>query len=241
MNKFQLKVLSKTNNPQLLVWKAMHQDYCEDFIAEKATWLVSQEEQAGHLIIKHLLSAKRGHWGPFEHPQITFAVGYFPHSTMQQLRTHRVGLSFDVQSFRYTGKRILEAANNLRDLEDVFYLRPCGEYTDRQGKKYEYTPAMRKTDLNHCMYAANLYSSHIASGMSEEHARSILPFDVRQHFVLSCNARSLMHILDLRSKRDAQLECQIFSDLLKVQFMAWMPQVSNWYIEKRLSKAQLSP
>ncbi|MEI2419565.1 HNH endonuclease, partial [Arthrospira platensis SPKY2] len=38
-------------------------------------------------------------------------------------------------SYRYTGNQILELAENKKDLEDIFYLRPVGDYTDRQGKK----------------------------------------------------------------------------------------------------------
>ncbi|MFP3422992.1 FAD-dependent thymidylate synthase, partial [Bacillus sp. SIMBA_161] len=49
-------------------------------------------------------------------------------------------------------------------------------------------------------------------GQSEEHARRLLYWDVvRQPFVFSGNARSLMHILDLRSKKDAQLEIRALS------------------------------
>ena len=55
---------------------------------------------------------------------------------MQQARTHRVGVSFDVQSFRYTGKQFVEVIEGKKDIEDVFYLRPVDHYTNRQGKKY---------------------------------------------------------------------------------------------------------
>jgi thymidylate synthase (FAD) len=78
-----------------------------------------------------------------EHAQIVLNVGWFPHSVMQQARTHRVGVSFDVQSMRYTGDRICRAALGELDLEEVFYLRPVGEYSDRKGKKYLYSEAER--------------------------------------------------------------------------------------------------
>jgi thymidylate synthase (FAD) len=176
-----------------------------------------------------------------EHPQITFNVGYFPHSMMQQIRTHRVGFSFDVQSFRYTGQRVIDVVEGKRDLEDVFYLRPVGNYTNRQGKKYFYSQEQRDRDLEWCSEACQLYQQRIAEGLSEEHARSIIPFDARQHFVMSCNARSLMHLLDLRWKRDAQLEAQKLCELLYVHFEEWMPDVAMWYKENRAMKAKLSP
>ncbi|MBE9166648.1 FAD-dependent thymidylate synthase [Pleurocapsales cyanobacterium LEGE 06147] len=240
MDKFRIEVIARTPNPQQVVWAAMHQDYCEDFIGDRGDRF-PEEEKAGELIIRHLLSANRGHFGPLEHPQITLNVGYFPHSMMQQVRTHRVGVSFDVQSFRYTGQRIIDVVEGKRDIEDVFYLRPVGDYSDRQGKRYFYSPEQRNEDLNWCLNACKLYQKRIQEGLAEEHARSLIPFDARQHFVLSCNARSLMHLLDLRWKKDAQLEAQKFCELLYLRFEEWMPAVALWYKENRAQKARLSP
>ena len=104
-----------------------------------------------------VLSGERGHYGPLEHAQIVLNVGWFPHSVMQQARTHRVGVSFDVQSMRYTGERIAKAADGELDLEEVFYLRPIGDYSDRQGKKYNYSEIMRAQDLQLCRQAAERY------------------------------------------------------------------------------------
>ncbi|MGL5876190.1 MAG: FAD-dependent thymidylate synthase, partial [Xenococcaceae cyanobacterium] len=144
-------------------------------------------------------------------------------------------------SFRYTGQRVIDVAEGKKDLEDVFYLRPIAHYVDRQGKKYFYSEEQRNKDLEWCLQACQLYRQRIAEGLSEEHARSIIPFDARQHFVMSCNARSLMHLLDLRWKRDAQLEAQKLCELLYVHFEAWMPAVAEWYKENRAMKARLSP
>ena len=176
-----------------------------------------------------------------EHPQITFNVGYFPHSLMQQIRTHRVGISFDVQSFRYTGQRIIDVVEGKKDIEDVFYLRPVGNYTNRQGKRYFYSEEQRQRDLQWCLDACKLYKEHVDEGMAEEQARSIIPFDARQHFIVSCNARSLMHLLDLRWKKDAQLEAQKLCELIYVHFEEWMPAIALWYRENRAKKAKLAP
>lgn len=240
MDKFRVETLSATPNPQQVIWAAMHQDYSEGFVYDdRATF--PNETKAGELIIKHLLQGNRGHYGPIEHPQIVFNVGYFPHSTMQQLRTHRVGISFDVQSGRYSGQRIIAAASGDRDIEDVFYLRPVGHYTNRQGKRYNYTTAQRSEDLQWCRDACDRYRQRMDEGLSEEHARGLIPFDIRQHFVMSCNARSLMHILDLRAKADAQLEIQQLCDLLMIRFKEWAPELATWYEANRLHKARLSP
>lgn len=176
-----------------------------------------------------------------EHPTITFACGWFPHSTMQQARTHRVGTTFDCQSFRYTGSRIVAVAKGLMNIEDVFYLRPVGDYTDRFGKRYTYTQALRENDRGWCLRAAKRYQENIEAGMAEEHARGIIPFDVRQHFVVSFNIRSLMHFLDLRAKKDAQLEIQQLCELMLPHFESWCPEIYGWYSKNRLGKARLSP
>lgn len=176
-----------------------------------------------------------------EHPQIIFNCGFFPHSVMQQARTHRVGVSFDVQSGRYTSQRILDAAIGKRNIEEVFYLRPVGHYSDRQGKKYFYSPEQRQRDLEWCLEAAKRYQADIEAGMSEEHARGTLPFDYRQHFVVSFNMRSFLHFCDLRNKKDAQLEIQKLCELMWPHFKEWTPAIAEWYEENRLGKARLAP
>jgi thymidylate synthase (FAD) len=179
-----------------------------------------------------------------EHPQITLNVGWFPHSVMQQARTHRVGVSFDVQSMRYTGDRICKAAelNTTEALEEVFYLRPPGQYTDRHGAKYEYTERDRAADLDYCSAAAWRYRELVQSrGFAEEHARGILCFDYRQHFVVSFSLRAFLHFLDLRAKLDAQQEIRDLCELLLPHLRVWTPEFAAWYEKSRLHRARLAP
>lgn len=268
---FRVEVVSKCPNPQQTIFTAMRQDYVEDFaydrfnvhaLSETPAFLTDQktgnqidEEVAGELVVKHLLNGGRGHYGPLEHPQIVLNCGWFPHSTMQQVRTHRVGVSFDCQSFRYTGQRIVEVAkecdlysfddsgdfNLIPVVEQVFYLRPAGAYTDRQGNRYEYAYYERQQDAVWCAKAAMRYRDRIKAGFSEEHARGLIPFDIRQHWVMSANVRSLMHLLDLRWKADAQLEAQWLCDLIWPHFEAWVPSIAEWYQANRAKKARLAP
>jgi thymidylate synthase (FAD) len=144
-------------------------------------------------------------------------------------------------SFRYTGQRIIDVVEGKQDVEDVFYLRPIGNYTNRQGKRYFYSEDQRNEDLEWCKNACQHYKKRIDQGLSEEHARGLIPFDARQHFVLSCNLRSLLHLLDLRWKKDAQLEAQKFCELLYIHLENWSPAVAQWYKENRAKKAKLSP
>ncbi len=243
---FKVKVIAQTPAPQQVIYAAMHQDYSSDFIGDQEEW--PGEKACGEIAVKRLLSSNRGHFGSTEHPQIVLACGYFPHSVMQQARTHRVGISFDCQSFRYTGTRIAEATwgsggyqDNLATIEQLFYLRPVGDYRDRQGKKYSYTEAHRDRDLQYCWDAMWRYAADIQDGFSEEHARGKLLFDYRQHFVVSLNVRSFMHFLDLRSKKDAQIEIQQLCELMWPHFQAWVPEIAAWYESNRLGKARLAP
>ena len=237
---FTVQIISRSPYPQQVIYAAMHQDYSENFVyEERDSW--PSEEKCGEIIVKRLLNGDRGHYGCLEHPVITFNCGYFPHSVIQQATRHRL-LSADVQSFRYTSTQVLEVATGDRDIESVFYLRPVGDYSDRSGKKYHYSEEQRANDLLWCMESAKRYYRDINEyGMSEEHARGKLPFDYRQHFVVSFNCRSLMHFLDLRSKKDAQLEIQILCQLMWNHFQEWVPQVAEWYQKNRLGRAKLSP
>ena len=144
-------------------------------------------------------------------------------------------------SGRYTGQRICAAATGAREIEEVFYLRPVGKYRDRQGHAYEYTEDLRFVDYTQCLDAAVRYKAAIDRGFAEEHARDMIPYAIRQHFVVSFSLRALMHFMDLRAKRDAQLEIQQLCDLMWPHFEAWAPAIAGWYGASRLHKARLAP
>jgi thymidylate synthase (FAD) len=77
--------------------------------------------------------------------------------------------------------------------------------------------------------------------MCEEHIRDYLAQAIRQNFVVSFNLRSVLHFMDLRAKMDAQLEIQALCEQLAPLVQKWSPNVWNYYEEKRLKKAKLSP
>lgn len=253
---FRVEVISQTPNPQQVTYAAMHQDYSDTFVSEdRDKW--PNEQNCGILIKKNLLNSNRGHYGPLEHPQLALNCGYFPHSAMQQLRTHR-NVSFDVQSFRYTGDAIADFGKSVFEhagwenpkhiehyqsqAEKLFYLRPTGPYTNRQGKRYTYTEDLRKSHLAVCIESAvRYYLDTIESGLSEEHARGVIPFDIRQHWVVSGNARAIMHLLDVRGKMDVQLEARTCIEMIFEHFKEWMPEVASWYEENRWRKGRLAP
>jgi thymidylate synthase (FAD) len=163
------------------------------------------------------------------------------HNTMVQLRTHRVGLTFDVQSQRYSGVRIERVARGEIPIEEVFYIRPPGVYRDRQGDGYEWTTSqverMRQLYLN----AAQDYADLRAEGVSEEHARYILPTAYFQNVLLTGNARSWLHLFDVRLKADAQDEIRWAMELAEACYRDWVPEIHQAWAAERRGKAILAP
>lgn len=254
--KFQVQVLSKTQRPNLLCYFAMHQDYSESFVWQEFDKLNSYSEaELGDRIVRNCVN--KSHWGILEHPFISFNVINFPHSVMVQARTHRIGVSFDCQSQRYTGTRILKLNQSLLEvgknqhnslekifqlLEEVFYFRPIGNYLDREGNKYIYSQEARKEDLLFTKQAVEYYANKVENqGYAPEHARDLLTQNIRQHFVITFNARSLLHFCDLRLPKDAQLEIGNLASLIFTKFKDWMPEVAEFYAKKRFGKNLLAP
>ena len=257
----RVEILAKTERPNLLCYLAMHQDYSEGAVIDE--WgKLSQlaEDELGERIVRRCI--KNRHWGILEHPSITLNVVGFPHSVMVQARTHRVGVSFDCQSQRYTSQRILKLAKLFNDsshsseqpitldnvnhseaeIEKIFYFRPVGYYQDREGNRYEYSDEQRRKDMLATMAIAIDFNERIAkSGFAPEHARDLLTQNIRQNFVVTFNARSLLHFCDLRYPADAQLEIRTLADMLFTQFQTWMPEVAEWYSKNRLGKNKLAP
>jgi len=251
---FRVEVLSKTERPNLLSYLAMHQDYSEEAVYHEYDKLAElPENELGERLIRNCI--KYSHWGILEHPSITLNCSGFPHSVMVQARTHRVGVSFDVQSQRYTGKRIETLAHRicnkakgdkldrrtLNEINRVFYHRPLGTYQDRQGNNYEYDEEKWTADMNISIRGCLDYLEKIEQGYAPEHARDFLPQNIRQDFVVTFNARSLLHFCDLRLPKDAQLEIRTLAQMLFEHFKEWMSECAEFYEKNRYEKNKLSP
>lgn len=231
-------VLQCYPNPEQVIYQAAKNDYSEIPIHHQE---IPNPQECGEWVVDSLLANDRGHFGPLEHPQITFSVSGYVHSVMVQARTHRIGTTWDCQSQRYTGKRVVKVASGELPTEEVFYLRPPGFYTNRKGKKYDWTQEDREEELDFIMEGCKRYASRYERGMCEEHIRDYLAQAIRQNFVVSFNLRSVLHFMDLRSKLDAQLEIGALSCQLIPLLQKWSPNIWAYYEEKRLHKARLSP
>lgn len=253
---FRVEVVTKTPNPQQAIWISQHQCVCEGAAIDDP---LPSEEKAGEAIAKHLLPF--GHWSPTEAAQITFNVIGMSHRVMQQITRHRIGVHFSVQSFRYTGQRIGQLGAMLDEFSlqghdlstamqdpkmaewanELFYLRPVGEYRDREGKSCNYTEESRLRDLTRCAMMATWYYERFAEGMPEEMAAGLLPMDTRQNWVMSMNVRSMCGYFDRRTPENAQLEIRWLSELLWPHFEEWVPAIAAWYKAKRYGKNKLAP
>lgn len=237
----EVKSLTSSTDFVKVIYAGMHQCYSHlpvynDKLLDKPDYKLEE------IIINKLLKSGRGHYSPLEHASFVLNCCYIPHSVMQQFRTHRIGIGFSVQSFRYTSESLLKAVyGSQEDLEKAIYIKPAGIYSDRNGDKYNYTEEWRNQDIRHIKYIITKYKEDKYRGKSEEHARGILPFDYRQHMVVSFNLRSFFHVLDLRSKKDTQLEFQYLSNLMFNEVKHLAPKLFQWYLDNRYSKARLSP
>lgn len=236
MHPFRCELLAATEMPQRLVYLALHNDYSETFCPTTEL----PEDRCGQIAAKRLLEGGRGHYGPLEHPQLSLLL-QIDHNTAMQLRTHRVGLTFDLQSQRYTGERILKAASGEIAVEEVFYIRPAGKYHDRQGEPYTWSDDDIHQYKTMLLHGAQYYAFLRGKGASEEHARGILPTCYFQNTAISGNLRAWLHLLDVRLKADAQDEIRWAMQLAAQQVQRWVPEIYSWYAAARKGKAQLAP
>lgn len=233
---FRVKEVGAVPSPQRVCWLAMHQDYSEKFVMDEIPYLSQTEQWYGERVVSRCVEL--GHFGVLEHPQLIVACAGFPHSVIQQIRTHRVGVSFDCQSSRYSGQRFLDES---RSIEELVYLRPENKvYADRQGSPYLYTPEMRQRHLERANRSRFEYAQDIELGLAEEHARGHNVFDIRQNFVVSANLRSWLHLLMLRHKKDAQIECQAWCEAVLPILQNWAPQILEHWVTKG-SRLKLAP
>lgn len=232
-----LSILSASSRPQRLIWLAAHT--CYSPIPD--LHCPHTEAQAGLAVVKHLLKGGKGHYSPLEQAHMSLHIAYLPHDTMQQLTRHRL-LSFSVQSFRYTSEQFLQyKAGDQEELHKLVYIREPGLYVGRGGNSYYYTAEDATRDEKAAQFSILAYQQAVDRGAAPEHARGLLPFNVRQNLVAGGNLRAWLHVLDLRLKADAQPEIQQLSNAVLGKLQAWCPQIIEWYIANRASKALLAP
>lgn len=234
-------LLESTDNPEEVVCRAARGDYSDDWVGPDRSFAEviapvegDTTEEKQRTLIDHLM--RSGHWGPFEHPQATFTVGEVSRACMAQLTRHRHA-SFDVMSMRYVA--FSEEAEG--DLADSFVYPEsfaAEEVVSHEGVAEVSLPAAEREQLADEVYetAMRAYTELVDAGVPKEDARMLLPIGTEINLTFSMNARAIMHLLDIRSKADAQWEIRELTDEILAECKEWMPYTFEQYEANRPRK-----
>jgi thymidylate synthase (FAD) len=169
-------------------------------------------------LIEQLL--RRGHFGPFEHVQMFFAVENISRVAMAQVTRHR-HMSFDVRSMRYTDSSDMEAV-----------IPPTAEENKTDGEKCSIIMK------SHSRESKERYQTLVEAGVPEEDARMVFPLMTGVHMTFSANMRSLMHFFDLRKNAKAQWEAREFAQKVLEEVKEVAPLTFHGY-EKHINNNSL--
>lgn len=166
------------------------------------------------------------HGSPFEHNSMTFFVRA-PIFVAREFMRHRAGWSYNEESGRY------------KELDPLFYLPGEDRKLIQVGKPgaYHFEPGsdeMREEVIDlMCdayQYVWAKYRRLLEIGTAKEVARMILPVGIFTSFYATCNARSLMHFLSLRTINDnatvpsfPQREIEMVADQMERLWADMMP------------------
>ncbi len=155
-------------------------------------YLVTPAEESKGLI--NFLMRNR-HGTPFEHNYFSFLVEA-PIAVFREWHRHRIGVSYNEESGRY------------KQLAPKFYIPPRERPLVQQGKPgaYEFVPGdelqydLLETEVRaSCAFAYKSYETLLEQGIAREVARGVLPVYIYSSMYFTCNARSLMAFLSLRT------------------------------------------
>ena len=183
-------------------------------------------EDEGRGLINFLM--KNRHGTPFEHNSFMFHVSA-PIFVFREFHRHRVGWSYNEESGRY------------KQLEPKFYIPARDRNLVQVGKTgaYEFIPGdesqyevMANGHKNVCLASYLNYEKQLEAGIAKEVARMTLPVNIFSTMYATCNARSLMSFLALRTNREEatfpskpQREIEMVAEAFEFDFMALLPLV----------------
>lgn len=197
------------------------------------------DEKCGEAVIKHQLQV--AHFGVLNQAFVKFNCYGFPHSTIAQITRHHDSHPL-VASMRYTGQKFINVSRGELESDRAFYVRPPGTYYDRSGNKIEWTADDKFRELEYAAAACDRYAEYVTNrNMPFEMAREFLPYCYRQPFCLASTVEGFFHWIDQRSLKNAEREIQILAKICMEEFAPLAPQLHDWYMENRWSKAKLAP
>jgi thymidylate synthase (FAD) len=190
----------------------------------------SAESSAG--LIRFLMRNKHG--TPFEHNSMTFLVSA-PIFVFREFHRHRVGWSYNEESGRY------------RELAPVFYVPSSERNLVQVGKPghYDFVPGSPEQHAEvveatkaACEAAYSSYTRMLSAGVAREVARGVLPVCTYSSMYATCNARSLMSFLSLRTKSPAstfpsypQREIEMVAEQMEAVFAQLMPLTHAAFVD----------
>ncbi|MFP1627653.1 FAD-dependent thymidylate synthase [Streptomyces sp. 5K101] len=157
---------------------------------------LSKDPKRSKGLINYLMRDRHG--SPFEHNSMTFFISA-PIFVFREFMRHRVGWSYNEESGRY------------RRLEPVFYIPDEERKLVQEGRPGKYvfvegTQAQQELTgrvmSDAYLHAYQAYQEMLDAGVAREVARSVLPVGLYSSMYATCNARSLMHFLGLRTQHD---------------------------------------
>ncbi|RMI33888.1 FAD-dependent thymidylate synthase [Streptomyces triticirhizae] len=191
---------------------------------ERSLEELDKDPERSRGLINYLLRDRHG--SPFEHNSMTFLISA-PIFVFREFHRHRVGWSYNEESGRY------------RELAPVFYVPDEQRPLVQRGRpgKYEFVAGSAEQqalvgkvleDSYRQSYAA--YQQLLESGVAREVARAALPVGLYSTMYATCNARSLMHFLGLRTKDERarvpsfpQREIEMVAELMEAEWARLMP------------------
>lgn len=232
-------LLEATEDPERVICLGARNDYMSGFVGDESFEEVMESvdgetiEEKKRTLIGHLLS--HGHFGPFEHPQLTIAVEGISRSCMAQLTRHR-HVSFDVQSMRYVAFDEVDP-DDVREGAMVVVPPAATDpnwvgRNQQSGTVDEETVSEREEVFTESVSrSVEEYQKLLDLGMAPEDARFVLPIGTKVNLVMSLNARMLMHVADMRAAADSQWEIrQLTEDVLEIA-AEWCPLTFAYYDE----------
>jgi thymidylate synthase (FAD) len=166
------------------------------------------------------------HGSPFEHSSMTFLITA-PIFVFREFHRHRAGWSYNEESGRY------------RELTPVFYVPGADRKLVQEGRpgQYIFTPGtadqhrlVNDTTRAACQHAYARYQEMLGHGIAREVARTVLPVGLYSAMYATCNARSLMHFLSLRTTHDEatipsfpQREIEMVAEQMESLWASLMP------------------
>ncbi|MFF4359562.1 FAD-dependent thymidylate synthase [Streptomyces sp. NPDC001604] len=193
-------------------------------VGEQSLDELNKDPERSKGLINYLMRDRHG--SPFEHNSMTFFISA-PIFVFREFMRHRVGWSYNEESGRY------------RELQPVFYVPDSSRKLVQQGRPGKYVFVEGSPEQHQLVgqameesyrQAYRTYQQMLAQGVAREVARAVLPVGLFSSMYATCNARSLMHFLGLRTQHELakvpsfpQREIEMVGEKMEAEWARLMP------------------